>query len=371
MYRLLYLTLPALVACSTSDFASSDKAKPAGASKQVSGTASEAKKDDDDDKDTAAEKAKAAKEAANARTFYAPISAATTLPASFGIKIASCKPKDAPDVVCDAEARTITAPKATVITVVVTGPDGAPTTRTVAFYDPASPPTDAAYVQQKEEETAAAATPGGPGPGPASPGGDPVATTTSDTVAALAKNNADLVSVSGWVQSTPEATHQVGGLPCPAGTAPIASVADCSGSNGVTCFGNLVFCAVAAKITNDPNQLVTLDIAMTPEGTHQVGGVPCAAGYAQFGGFPDCNVSNCYGNQLICARQVPLSAVKPGDNVVTAFSITPENAHVVGGPPCPAGQTAIGSTADCGLAHGTGHDCFGNQLFCVAKAPLK
>jgi hypothetical protein len=356
-----------VAACSSNDLSgSSSKATKPGDKKSVEQSDDPTK---DTSKGTTGGTGGATKPTSGDTPFYAPINAATPLPSSYGTEFKSCTPSAA-DVTCDAATRTVTAKDATTADVVVTGPDGKPKTIHVIFFDPAHPPTDPAYAAQ------VAAT-GGTGAGTA--GGTTGATTdasvavTSDALSLLVSNNQDLNAISNWQQATPEGTHVVGGLPCPAGSATIFSVADCSSAHDtkVTCYGNLNFCAFQGPLTNDPNRLVTVDIQMTPEGTHKVGGIPCADGYAAIGGFADCHNAECFGNQLVCARQVPLSTLKVGDQIVTAFGATSENTHVVGGTACAAGQAAIGTAADCGLSSGDGVGCFGNPVFCVGTAPLK
>lgn len=100
-----------------------------------------------------------------------------------------------------------------------------------------------------------------------------------------------------------------------------------------------------------------IDIYITREGAHVVGGGGCNSGYKQVGSFADCGGGRCFGNQLLCAKYLTDS------QKVTDFYITRENAHIVSGPACNSGYEKSGSIADCGNAR-----CYGNQLLCVKKS---
>ncbi len=348
------LVLAFLSACSGADLASSGSKGKSPTSKQVSSAASGT----GSDKASNGPSGTGSEAALSSTVYYAPINAATSLPATQIPTLATCKPKGAPAVSCDPITKNVHATKPGTIGFEGTDASGGPVTFTVVFYDPETPPTDPAYIGQREAEAKTAVS---------------ITTDSSEVTPskALSDANTGLRSFSSWTQSTPEGSHVAGGIACPAGLAPIGSVADCSGSSGVTCFGNLVFCAAINKISDSAAQLVTVDITMTPEGTHQPGGIACAAGYAQFGGIPDCGTSSCYGNQIFCVKQVPLNTLTGGDQIVTDFAFGAESAHVVGGVACASGYASIGSTADCGNASNQGGNCNGNQMFCLQKTALK
>jgi hypothetical protein len=170
--------------------------------------------------------------------------------------------------------------------------------------------------------------------------------------------------LAGMYWTPMQNTHVVGGYSCPAGFNKIGSIADCG--NG-TCYGNQSVCTATAPFapgTADPTPVI-LDVKMTPEGTHVVGGIPCPPNYQRVGFAADCGGGTCYGNQNVCALVAPAFALPPGQSYVKAAWITPENSHIVGGGGCPSGYSMVGSFADCGYGR-----CYGNQNVCIARGNL-
>jgi len=171
-----------------------------------------------------------------------------------------------------------------------------------------------------------------------------------------------IAALGDIVITPPEGTHSAGGAICPGGYSLVGGAADCGGGR---CFGNQFVCGVTVAASAVSGVGVVTDISITPEGTHYPGGVPCPAGYSAFGSVADCGGGRCLGNQLLCKRVVPASALAPGETVITGFWMTPPGSHVPGGGGCPAGYSAIGGMADCG-----GAVCVGNQLICVKRDRL-
>ena len=146
---------------------------------------------------------------------------------------------------------------------------------------------------------------------------------------------------------TQENAHVVGGPACPQGFDSRGTLADCGGGK---CNGNQRLCA---KRSSSEQQIS--DIILTGEGAHTIGSA-CPQGFDSRGTLADCGGGKCNGNQRICTSRTNTQWQ------ILDVLLTQENAHVVGGPACPSGYIVQGSLADCGAGR-----CFGNQKLCVKK----
>jgi hypothetical protein len=122
--------------------------------------------------------------------------------------------------------------------------------------------------------------------------------------------------------------------------------------------------------TTPPSAIVTAvsvpavtAFSVTPENTHAVVPTPLTTGYTRRGNWADCGLARCNGNQYLDAKSL---LIAPTDTtpVATSFYISPENAHINGGPGIPFGSQLLGSLADCG-----GGNCGGNQLVAATFQP--
>ncbi len=352
-----------MIACSDGGFTGASK-------KETASENNTAKPGDDDDDDDSGSSAKPSKPSTtvrdpakgfpspDAKTLYVPLGGTVALPPS----AKDCKGGDAVASVKGADVKGEKAGK------VELSCDDAKKID-VVVYDPKNPPAEVVSLSTLDKTTSANNVV------------DVVddATTSSDLTIVndeldpILKKLKGTVVFADWLQSTPEGTKKVGGLPCPEGYETTGSLGECSGNGTVSCFGNLVFCRKATTLELDPKVSVLTDLTMTPQNTHIVGGIACPAPSVQVGGVPDCGGGKCFGNQLICATRKNLDELTPGAKIITNFAMTAENAHL-DAPVCPAGSEPIGSVADCGGASGTDgaiRGCQGSQLFCVTRLPLE
>ncbi len=170
----------------------------------------------------------------------------------------------------------------------------------------------------------------------------------------------ELVAVLDVKASLPEGSHIAGGGDCPGNYVAIGSFADCGGG---TCNGNQKVCVLTAKVAKVPvDGSILTALTISAENAHVVDGTPCAAGFEQFLTLADCGQGSCLGNQIFCKQLTSVGSLKSTTSVVTAISITPENTHQAGGTACNDGFAVVGTAADCGLG-----SCIGSQTIC-AKA---
>ena len=101
------------------------------------------------------------------------------------------------------------------------------------------------------------------------------------------------------------------------------------------------------------------DLYLTPLSDHISGGASCAIGYTPESTIADCGGGTCSGNQRLCVKYADLTIA---DFSVQDAYLTPQNAHVIGGPVCPIGYISEGDITDCG-----GGSCSGIQKLCVKK----
>jgi len=151
---------------------------------------------------------------------------------------------------------------------------------------------------------------------------------------------------------TPEGSNVPGGGGCSATSQQAGLVTDVASGNYI--YGDQAFCASYGAPT--VGATVVTNIMVTAEGAHISGGLPCPAGYQEYGMVGDCSGGYCAGDQQVCIATGTYAA---GAQVIAQFYITPENAHNVA-PVCNSGYVQVGSTSDCG--QGT---CYGLQLFCA------
>lgn len=168
-------------------------------------------------------------------------------------------------------------------------------------------------------------------------------------------------------QMTPQGTHIPGGLPATeSGFSSFGSFADCGNAwgEGIGCMGNQPIYAKYQRIQsqNDATPVIVA-FHVTEEGAHQ-DSPTFPAGNCVFGSIADCGGSVCAGSQILSFKAVPYKDLFPGTPILVNVWMTPEGTHRVGGGDCPRDYVTIGGTADCG-----GAKCQGNQRICGLFLP--
>lgn len=140
-------------------------------------------------------------------------------------------------------------------------------------------------------------------------------------------------------------------------------------SEGNTAFASLTISQTGTTTTasNAPTYVLS-GFSMTPENTHVVGGYGCPSGYGNTGQVADCGDNRKYGDQEFCLDYVSSASVESASgSVISDIQITPGGNHIVGGEPCPYGYIQVGEVADCQNDFG---NCAGDQNVCVLYEPI-
>jgi hypothetical protein len=168
------------------------------------------------------------------------------------------------------------------------------------------------------------------------------------------KNLNQEVLLQVWVANRPPA-------PLPDPTCPTATLGAVVNCTAAGCYGHWKLCGEKGSLGSVSRAITKF--YLTPLGAHLKGNNLCGADLL-VGTTPDCGKGVCDGVRAFCVQETDVDKLRPGSQVVQAIEISKVGLHQ-NAPPCPVGYTGVGGFPDCALGQ-----CFGNQRACVKMITL-